>query len=82
MGTPDGDASATAADTAWNVTGKRSMPTYEYICDQCFETETLRFEFYEEHAANCGACDTPMRKLYKPTPAHFKGSGWAGRSSE
>lgn len=52
------------------------MPVYEYACTIC------KHHFDVEHGANehpqitCPACGSPARKVFKPVPIVFKGSGW------
>ena len=53
------------------------MPLYAYRCDRC----NTKFEFwrgYEDPPVKvCPDCGTPtLRKLFVPTPVHFKGRGY------
>ncbi len=53
------------------------MPLYPYFCDRC----QTKFEFWrryeDEPVTICPDCQTPtLRKLFEPTPVHYKGSGF------
>ena len=53
------------------------MPLYSYFCDRC----NTKFEFWrrydDEPVTVCPDCETPtLRKLYEPTPVHYKGEGF------
>ena len=53
------------------------MPLYAYHCDRC----DTKFEFWrtfdDPPVAVCPDCETPtLRKLFVPTPVHFKGRGY------
>ena len=53
------------------------MPLYAYFCDRC----NTKFEFWQHFVDDaktvCPDCQTPtLRKLYEPTPVHFKGKGY------
>jgi putative FmdB family regulatory protein len=53
------------------------MPLYAYHCDRC----DTKFEFWrtfdDPPVTVCPDCNTvSLRKLFAPTPVHFKGEGW------
>ena len=53
------------------------MPLYAYFCDRC----NTKFEFWQSFDNRpktvCPDCETPtLRKLYEPTPVHYKGEGF------
>lgn len=53
------------------------MPLYAYHCDRC----NTKFEFWQKFddpaRTVCPDCQTvTLRKLYEPTPVHFKGNGY------
>ena len=53
------------------------MPTYAYHCDR-FNTDFEFFQHFVDDAKTiCPDCKLPtLRKVYSPTPVHFKGEGW------
>lgn len=54
------------------------MPKYDYFCGPCNNSlEVERSIFAEEVPPECVGCEKPMKRDYSPTPAHFKGLGWA-----
>jgi predicted nucleic acid-binding Zn ribbon protein len=51
------------------------MPVYDYVCIVCGQAQEL------EHAMSAVGnpvlhCSTPMIRVFAPTPAIFKGTGW------
>ena len=53
------------------------MPLYAYFCDRC----DTKFEFFQHFVDDaktiCPDCNSvTLRKVYAPTPVHFKGEGW------
>lgn len=53
------------------------MPVYVYHCDKCLR----HFEFFQHYTDDpitvCPDCQTvTLRKLYEPTPVHYKGEGF------
>ena len=55
-------------------------PTYEYKCPNCGEKITRRNSMTEQFPSPmCGDCLVEMIQVYAPTPAIFKGDGWAGK---
>ena len=54
------------------------MPTYEFKCEKCFRLDEKYFGFTDEHLFDCENCKTPMTKLFRATPAVFRGNGWGG----
>ena len=51
------------------------MPIYEYECDNRHRFE-LRQSFTDKAVAACPTCDLEARRLFRPVPVHFKGSGF------
>lgn len=57
------------------------MPRYDFRCEDCqVTTEITRHVFVELQPPACNKCNRPMTRIYNPTPAIFKGDGWAGKS--
>ena len=53
------------------------MPLYSYHCDRCQTKFEFLRGFDDEPVTVCPDCETPtLRKLFTPTPVHFKGDGW------
>lgn len=54
------------------------MPKFDYECRKCQTVGefTIPLEKVDDYALICGACKEEMFKIYVPTPAHFKGTGW------
>jgi putative FmdB family regulatory protein len=53
------------------------MPTYEYTCKECDTTFEASNSVDQRHWATCPKCgDTNVRRVYNPTPSHFKGTGF------
>ena len=57
------------------------MPKYDFRCDACDETEEYTLSIKDKHEVYCLFCDELMRKVFAPTPAVFKGQGWAKMSA-
>jgi putative FmdB family regulatory protein len=55
------------------------MPIYEYRCDKCDKTRELVASIVQKYEVTCDNCDVPMWRVWHPTPAIFKGEGWAGK---
>lgn len=53
------------------------MPVYVYHCDNCLR-QFEKFQHYTDDPITvCPECNTvSLRKLFVPTPVHFKGEGW------
>lgn len=62
------------------------MPVYDYHCDFCGYTFEVFHKVDERPEIKCNKCGRPARKLFRPVPIIFKGSGWHvtdyGRSSQ
>ena len=58
-----------------------SMPTYDYYCDRCEEQIEITLTLEAASQTMICHCSKPLRKVYSPTPAHFKGEGWAGKTN-
>ncbi len=52
------------------------MPVYEYQCTKCDHNFELRQGFDAEPICNCPQCASKSRRLFKPAPIIFKGSGF------
>ena len=52
------------------------MPLYEYVCRVCGRHFEIRHGFDDLPAAVCPAGHHDVRRLFEPTPVHFKGSGF------
>ncbi|MCS7192594.1 MAG: hypothetical protein NZ937_06405 [Armatimonadetes bacterium] len=62
------------------------MPVYDYHCDVCGQTFEVFHGVDERPEVRCDRCGQLARKLFRPVPIIFKGSGWHvtdyGRSSQ
>jgi len=56
------------------------MPTYDYYCDRCEEQIEITLTLEAASQTMICHCSKPLRKVYSPTPTHFKGDGWASKS--
>jgi putative FmdB family regulatory protein len=52
------------------------MPVYDYRCDRCGMTFEVFHGVDERPEVRCERCGQPARKLFRPVPIIFKGSGW------
>ncbi|MFA0732642.1 MAG: hypothetical protein LKKZDAJK_000331 [Candidatus Fervidibacter sp.] len=52
------------------------MPVYDYRCDGCGHTFEVFHGVDERPEVRCERCGQPARKLFRPVPIIFKGSGW------
>jgi putative FmdB family regulatory protein len=52
------------------------MPVYQYQCSCCNHEFDLKQSFYDESIASCPKCQNGARRLFKPVPIIFKGSGF------
>ena len=59
--------------------GLMTMPIYEYRCDKCDKSRELVASIVQKYEVTCDNCDVPMWRVWHPTPAIFKGEGWAGK---
>jgi putative FmdB family regulatory protein len=57
------------------------MPIYEYRCDKCDKSRELVASIVQKYEVTCDNCNVPMWRVWHPTPAIFKGEGWAGKKS-
>jgi len=55
------------------------MPIYEYRCDKCDKSRELVASIVQKYEVTCDNCNVPMWRVWHPTPAIFKGEGWAGK---
>ncbi len=53
-----------------------AVPVYDYRCDGCGYTFEVMHGFDERPEVRCGKCGQTARKLFRPVPIIFKGSGW------
>jgi len=52
------------------------MPIYEYECQECHSQFEVRHGFEEEPEVSCPRCRGPARRVLRPVPIIFKGSGF------
>lgn len=52
------------------------MPIYEYQCSDCNHSFEKKQSFQEEATAECPKCRAKARRIFKPVPIIFKGSGF------
>lgn len=52
------------------------MPVYDYRCNSCGHTFEVFHGVDERPEVRCERCGQPARKLFRPVPIIFKGSGW------
>ncbi len=52
------------------------MPLYEYQCTVCDHSFEERQSFDSEPICACPQCQNSARRLFKPAPIIFKGSGF------
>lgn len=57
------------------------MPTYDYECRSCGDTQEINLPINHEGEINCGHCGNVLFKVFSANPIHFKGSGWAGKTT-
>jgi len=55
------------------------MPNYDFICDECETEREVFIPITQTETVLCKACNSEMRKTIKPTPAIFRGNGWANK---
>ncbi len=51
------------------------VPIYEYECENSHRFD-LRQSFNDDPVAACPVCDLSAKRLFRPVPVHFKGSGF------
>lgn len=52
------------------------MPIYEYKCTGCDECFEIKQSFNDEPVTVCHRCGKEARRIFKPAPIIFKGSGF------
>ena len=52
------------------------VPRYEYRCLSCEHVFELKQGFDDEPVALCPQCENQSRRIIRPAPVIFKGSGW------
>jgi putative FmdB family regulatory protein len=52
------------------------MPIYEYQCSDCNHRFEKKQSFQEDAIAECPECRAKARRVFKPVPIIFKGSGF------
>lgn len=52
------------------------MPIYEYKCDRCSGYFEMKQSFDAKPYAVCHICGGEARRIFKPVPIVFKGSGF------
>ena len=56
------------------------MPIYEFKCDKCNAVKDVAIGFEQPKEVTCDNCGVFMWRVWTPTPTHFKGDGWAGKT--
>jgi len=52
------------------------MPIYEYLCSDCDHDFEKKQSFHAEAIAECPKCRAKAKRVFKPVPIIFKGSGF------
>ena len=52
------------------------MPIYEYECRDCGHHFELKQGFHDKPQAECPECKKKAKRIFRPTPIIFKGSGF------
>ena len=52
------------------------MPIYEYECIHCGHRFELKQGFHDKPQADCPECNKKAKRIFRPTPIIFKGSGF------
>lgn len=52
------------------------MPIYEYQCPDCNHSFEEKQGFHDETMAECPKCRAKAKRIFKPVPIIFKGSGF------
>jgi len=52
------------------------MPIYEYECPSCKEVFEKKQSFDEAPSAKCPRCQKKAKRVFRPVPIIFKGSGF------
>lgn len=53
------------------------MPIYEFRCATDKSMLEIQQGFHDGSIPNCPVCGEAMQKIISPTPAIFRGTGWA-----
>lgn len=57
------------------------MPRYDFYCENCDDQWEVELTFDNVKMGFTCVCGNPMKRVYTSNPIHFKGDGWAGKSS-
>ncbi|MFH0941666.1 MAG: FmdB family zinc ribbon protein [Chloroflexota bacterium] len=52
------------------------MPIYEYQCPDCKQVFEKKQGFADAACAECPGCQKKARRIFRPVPIIFKGSGF------
>jgi putative FmdB family regulatory protein len=52
------------------------MPIYEYKCSKCNEDFEIKQSFNDKPVTVCHRCGSEARRVFRPAPIIFKGSGF------
>jgi len=52
------------------------MPVYEYKCSKCHESFEIKQSFHDKPVTVCHRCGSEARRVFRPAPIIFKGSGF------
>ena len=52
------------------------MPVYEYKCSKCDESFEIKQSFNDKPITVCHRCGSEARRVFRPAPIIFKGSGF------
>lgn len=53
------------------------MPKWDFKCSKCGHIEEVEYSLHDEQpTVECPYGHGPCRKMFNPTPGHFKGGGW------
>jgi putative FmdB family regulatory protein len=52
------------------------MPIYEYECRHCGHRFELKQGFHDKPQAECPECKKKAKRVFRPSPIIFKGSGF------
>ena len=52
------------------------MPTYEYKCERCSACFEIKQSYDDKPRAICHLCGGESRRVFRPVPIVFKGSGF------
>jgi putative FmdB family regulatory protein len=58
------------------------MATYDYKCPKCDTLIEIEKPIQEgDSEERCPSCNTILKKIFKPNPIKFLGTGWTNGSS-